>query len=128
MRRLTDLDLEEWVWAVCSGPEMKDESIRGTGWLKGIVCIMQKNQPMKRKERGTKRKSSEPKGVEQGTKGVLLVIKLPHSEVPLRMPHSETVQPSNRHWGDISTTQSADRDHMLHHTILTGENDARPVQ
>lgn len=32
-------------------------------------------------------------------KGALLTIKLPHTELPQQMPHSETAEPSNQHWG-----------------------------
>lgn len=63
-------------------------------------------QPMKRKERGSKWKSLERTRVEQGKKGVSLAIKPPHAEVPLWMPHSWTVKPSNQHWGDFSTASS----------------------
>lgn len=63
-------------------------------------------RPMKRKERGSKWKSLERERVEQGKKGVSLVIKPPHAEVPWWMPHSWTVKLSNRHWGDFSTASS----------------------
>lgn len=65
----------------------------------GGLC---EKQPVKRRERSSKWKSSARKRVEQGKKGALLAIKLPHTGVPQWMPHSQTIKPSNRHWGDIT--------------------------
>ncbi len=63
-------------------------------------------QPMKRRERGSEWKSLERKRVEQGKKGESFPIKPPHTDVSVRMPHSRTVKPSNRHWGHFSIASS----------------------